>query len=178
MHAPPRLITGLTLLLLSAVVHAQPQPPTLTKATLRTHTDGDDRDHDTAIFVYATEADGKTVLAQLAYGAIGGRYGYPDNFWANLDVPLYQKRPVTKAECVHFKYRIGIQANCNGALCKANWDFKIEDLSLVTFHGGNDTWKFDAWLILTFSDGSTLSADKLRQSMTSSGGKLVLLNLQ
>ena len=167
----------LTLIALGLVITTMASAQTLTQAALRTHTDGEDKDHDTAVFVYVTESNGTKVIAQVAYAAASGPYGFADNEWHDIPVPLSGTALLTKAECQHFKYKIGIQAH-GGTLGNTTADFSLDKLPFLTLTGGNDRWKFDGWLILTFSDGSTLSSDKLKQDMNSTGGKLVWLNLQ
>jgi hypothetical protein len=150
--------------------------PTLVKATLKTTTGDDDRDHDTAIFVEVTKADAKTDIAKIAYAEVGGKYGYADHTTHQFDFPPV-RAGIPKNQCQNFKFRMGIQAH-GGVFGNDKLNVEFENLPIFSTQGGNDRWKFDAWLILTFSDGSTLTRDKLRQSLESHGGKLVWDNLQ
>jgi hypothetical protein len=152
------------------------QGPTLTKATLKTTTKDDDRDRDTAIFVQVTENDAKTELAKVAYAEVGGQYGYADHTTHQFNFPPV-KMGIPKSQCQNFKFRMGIPAH-GGIFGNAKFDIKVENLPIITGQGGNDRWKYDAWLILTFSDGTTLVRDKLDQTSESNGGKLVWDNLQ
>jgi len=72
-------------------VHAA--EPVLTKVVLKTVTGDEDRDHDTAVFVYVTERDGRTVLAQIAYAETGGQYGYADHTTHELQIPSIRPEP-------------------------------------------------------------------------------------
>jgi hypothetical protein len=169
------LIAVAAILVCSVVACAQ--EPTLTSAVLKTITDGDDRDHDTGVFVQVTEPDGHTTIAQIYNAELGGQYGYADHETHELTIPLYQKAPVPKSKCQSFKFRMGIQAT-GGVFGNMNVTGKIDDWPVVNLHGGNDKWKFDAWLTLHFSDGSTLVSNKLDQTLESNGGRLVWDNLQ
>ena len=163
--------------LASPALQAQGGTPYLVRAVLHTHTDGDDRDHDTGIFVEVTEADGHTVLAQIGNAeACCGRYGYADNEDHDLNIPL-QKPGIPKSDCINFKFRMGIMAK-GGIFGNTTFTGRIDNWPIVSLSGGNDTWKFNAWLRLYFSDGSMLESNKLNQTLSSTGGKLVWDNLQ
>lgn len=161
----------------SSVQKSYTQPgPTLVSAELKTVTDGDDRDHDTAVSAEVKEADGTSMLASIYFTETGGKYGYADGETHFLNIPLVQRQtPATKVQCQNFKFRMGIMAH-GGIFSK--WNVKVDGIPLISGSGGNDTWKFDAWLTLYFSDGSTLQSNKLNQTATSTGGKLEWDNLQ
>jgi hypothetical protein len=161
----------------SCVVSAFPRfvaadEPVLVKVNLHTHTKDDDRDHDTGIFVQVTKIDGHTSIAQIGDAeSCCGQYGYADNEDHDLPIPIYKAQQFKKSECVGFKFRMGIMAR-GGILGNASFTGKIEDWPVVSVQGGNDKWKFDAWLRLTFSDGSFLENNKINQTLESNGGRL------
>jgi hypothetical protein len=72
---------------------------------------------------------------------------------------------------------MGIMAK-GGVFGSASFTGKIEDWKIISLQGGDDTWKFDAWLVLQFSDGSMLESNKLDQTLSSTGGRLIWDNLQ
>lgn len=154
--------------------------PTLVSAELKTYTGIEDRDHDTGIWVVVSEADGKTPIAVIANAlACCGKYGYANHTTNFLPIPLYQSHsPLTKSACQHFKYKIGIMAKGGLLGDHAKVTVKFEGEPIFSGQSGNDVWKFDAWLILHFSDNSTLVSDKLNQTLESHGGRLAWLNLQ
>lgn len=158
---------------------AAPTPaPTLVSAELRTKTavHGDNKDHDTGVFVLVTAKDGKTALASVA-NADNNNKPYNDGSTNSLSVPL-SRQGIEKTSCEHFKFKIGIVAQGN-TLGNIALDLNqlITDQRIDSGHG-NDKWNFDAWLILHFSDGSTLIADKLGQTLNSRNGKIDWLRLQ
>jgi hypothetical protein len=156
---------------------AQSQEPTLVAVNLHTHTRDEDRDHDTGIFVQVTKSDSRTTIAQVADAESKGQFGYADSTDHDLEIPIIAPQPILKSSCQGFKFRMGIMAR-GGVLGNDSFKVKIEDWTLVSGQGGNDTWKFDAWLRLKFSDGSFLEISKINQSLTSNGGHLVWDNLQ
>jgi hypothetical protein len=116
--------------------------PKLIQATLRTITGDEDRDHDTCISVEVRAADQQTMIAQIAGAECAGQYGYGDGETHEFEIGLLPHVvPLTKNRCQGFQWRMGI------------------------FPKGHDRWKFDAWLILHFDDGTTLANDKLGQDM-------------
>lgn len=151
--------------------------PTLVRAVLHTHTKNEDRDHDTGIFVEVTERDGHTDLAKIGNAlACCGQFGYGDNTNNDLDIPL-EKPGILKSACQGFKFRMGILA-AGGIFGKDTFTGEIQGWKIFSVSGGNDTWKFDAWLTLYFSDGSNLQSNKLDQTLSSQGGKMAWDNLQ
>jgi hypothetical protein len=119
--------------------------PLLVKATLRAITgndDGDDRDHDTGINVEVRTVSPHTDIAKVHCSQRGGEYGYAQRTTNEFEVTLSPgARTLTKTQCQNFEFRIGIHPN------------------------GSDRWKFDAWLILWFDDGSTIWNDKIGQNV-------------
>jgi hypothetical protein len=119
--------------------------PLLVKATLRTITgndDDDDRDHDTCINVEARTAFPQINICQVHYSQCDGKYGYAARTTNEFELTLSPgANTLTKTQCQKFEFRMGISPL------------------------GNDRWKFDAWLILWFDDGSYIWNDKIGQNI-------------
>ncbi len=110
--------------------------PVLVKAVLSTHTNDEDKDHDTGIYVDVKTSDGSGKIAQCKNADNSGDDGtqYKNN--SDHDVSL---------EIVS----IGIKKSA----CKG---FKVH---MWQHTKGNDTWRFKPSVILSFSDGTTLLAE-------------------
>ena len=116
--------------------------PVLVRASLKTHTRDNDRDHDSCISVEARTADHQLMIAAAYLTECAGQYGYGNGETHEFDVPLVQgANAVTRSRCQRFEFRMGITPT------------------------GSDEWSFDAWLILHFDDGSTYWNDKLNQDI-------------
>lgn len=116
--------------------------PHLVRAQLRTVTKDEDRDHDSCINVEVRTISPETMAAAMYLGLCSGEYGYGDHELHNDDIPLAPgANTLTRSQCERFQFRMGITPT------------------------GSDEWKFDAWLILYFDDGSTYWNDKLAQDI-------------
>lgn len=111
--------------------------PDLMKAVFYSHTNDDDKDHDTGVYVELRTQDGSSILAHANNrdnsGDDGSQYkdGSDHSFDLDLDAP-------------------GIDRNaCNGFRVKV-WQHT----------NGKDTWKFNARVVLFFTDRSNLAASK------------------
>ncbi len=139
----------------------------LVSLTLRTHTIDDDKDHDTGIYVDVNGNSGKTI----AHVADAQSSDNDSTHYNDGSIHSFHFSPVNdhilKDECTNFKWRMGIKAS--GGI-----DVTIEVQGVGgTLHHGNDRWTFDAWLTLRFSDGTSLTTNKLGQILESHNGKLV-----
>jgi hypothetical protein len=117
----------------------QRKPGTLMRAELFTLTgDGDNKDHDTAIFVSVKSADNRIQLASASNADASGKDMTEYNDDSYHIVPLVVDSPgSTKDECTSFNVRLMIKTN------------------------GNDTWTIDiARVTLFFTDGTNLVAEK------------------
>lgn len=118
-----------------AVKSAVCQGPVLIKATFFSHTNDEDKDHDTGVYVRVTSADGQTTIAHADNrdnsGDDGTQYkdGSDHQFDLDLDAP-----GMDKASCAGFKVHIYIHTH------------------------GNDTWRFNGRVVLYFSDRSNITA--------------------
>ncbi|KRV49055.1 hypothetical protein AQ490_22360 [Wenjunlia vitaminophila] len=122
--------------------------PTLYRADLFTLTgDGDNKDHDTGIYITVKTRDDRTLLASINNADSSGKDMTTYNDDSHHIVPLVVEAPgATKSNCDGFKVRMWIKTN------------------------GNDTWTIDdARVTLFFSDGTTLVAEKLGFSLTDDG---------
>ncbi len=142
-------------------------PNGLQSAVLRTHTNGDDKDHDTGIYVDVHDNGGNTIAyIGNAERSDDDSKHYNDGSDHSFDVPL-SEGTVLKSDCTNFKWRMGIQAS------GPNWIIKLGGTPEDNPGGGNDQWQFDAWLTLNFGDGTFFTTDKLGQTLNSTGGELV-----
>jgi len=134
------VVTIISGFLRTTVAHAA--EPTLVRAELITHTDGDNKDHDTGIFATVTSQDGRRLLAQILNADSSGTDATEYNDDSVQIVRLVvEDDQVTKSDSDGFKVRLAIQTN------------------------GHDTWKFDAQVILYFSDGTNLFAERRNISL-------------
>jgi hypothetical protein len=113
----------------------QAQGPVLIKATFFSHTNDEDKDHDTGIYLRVTGADGTTTIAHADNrdnsGDDGTQYkdGSDHQFDLDLDSP-----GLDKSACEHFTVHMWIHTH------------------------GHDTWRFNGRLVLYFSDKSNITA--------------------
>jgi len=123
--------SGFGLLRADATAHVD--EPVLIKATLFTHTNDDNKDHDTCVFAEAKTADGQTLIAHAANrdcsGSDNTEYndGSDHQFDLDIDAPGIAKS-MTRGFKVHMW-----QETHGGA--------------------GHDTWKFNVRVLLYFSGG-------------------------
>jgi hypothetical protein len=112
--------------------------------TLKTHTIDDDKDHDTGIFVEVRDINGSTIAL------IGDAETSDDDskHYNNGETHQFGFKPIEpdipKEQCLPCSWKMGIKAN------------------------GDDTWTFDAWLYVVFSDDTSVFGDKLGQKLISS----------
>lgn len=155
--------------------------PTLTRVVLKTWTDGEDQDSDTSIGVsvwcnYANGAAWNDPNIAAAWIDNAERNNndncndpnsrhYCDGSRHDFDVTVREHIP--KSQCNNFQWMMGIEAS--GAVKIG--DLPVYHLIPLAPEGGNDKWMFDAFLTLTFSDGSTFSANKMHQTLNSRGGR-------
>lgn len=85
------------------------------------------------------------MIAAVNLSQCDGEYGYGDNTRNEFDVPLAPGAAgMDFNQCQGFQFQMGITPT------------------------GDDTWEFDAWLILHFDDGTYYPNDKLRQRIEAS----------
>lgn len=124
--------------------------PRLVMAELFTHTNGDNKDHDTGIYVTVTTSDTKSLLARIISADSSGTDATEYNDNSDHFVELVIQNPAaTPSDCSRFQVTIEIRTN------------------------GNDTWLFDAQVVLYFSDGSTLFAEQKGISLVNNGAQVV-----
>ncbi|MFC0515128.1 hypothetical protein ACFFGT_12995 [Mucilaginibacter angelicae] len=114
--------------------------PILLKVIFVTHTNNDDKDHDTCIFVDVKTADGQTQIAHVSNADCGPSDGtqYKDDSDHQFELQC-DGVGMAKSACKHFVVNIH-QETHGGA--------------------GHDTWKFNAKVILQFSDHTNMVAEK------------------
>lgn len=124
--------------------------PTLVRAELITHTNGDNKDHDTGIYATLTTKDGASLLAQILNADSSGTdaTAYNDNS-SNTVKLVTESVGAKKSDCTGFNVRIAIQTN------------------------GNDTWIFDAAVVLYFSDGTDLFAEQRNIALVNNRAEVI-----
>ncbi|MFF9586447.1 hypothetical protein [Streptomyces achromogenes] len=122
--------------------------PTLSRAELFTLTgDGDNKDHDTGIYITVKTSDDRSLLASINNADSSGKDMTTYNDDSHHIVPLVVEAPGTgKPDCSGFRVRMWIKTN------------------------GNDNWTIDdARVTLYFSDGTTLVAEKFGFNLDGDG---------
>jgi hypothetical protein len=121
---------------------------TLTTAEFFSHTNDDNKDKDTGVFVEVKTKNGNTLLAEINDADNSTRDETEYNDGSEHVIPLVVKSTgSTKEECAAFKVRVRSKAN------------------------GNDKWKFNARLTLGFSDGTNLVKSKDDIELNSRGSQ-------
>jgi len=116
---------------------AQENGPALIKATFFSHTNDDNKDHDTGVYVKVRTADGSSLIAHADNrdnsGDDGTEYkdGSDHQFDLDLDAPGLSKSSAHK--------------------------FKVQ---VCQHTHGHDTWKFNGRVVLYFSDKLNLVASR------------------
>jgi hypothetical protein len=114
---------------------ADADDPVLIKATFFSHTNDEDKDHDTGVYVRVTAADGTTTIAHADNrdnsGDDGTQYkdGSDHQFDLDLDSP-----GLAKSACQHYSVHMYIHTH------------------------GHDTWHLNGRVVLYFSDRSNITA--------------------
>jgi len=108
--------------------------PTLTKAVFFTHTNGEDKDHDTGIYVQVRDNSGSIIAHANNRDSSGGdgtkyKEGSDHQFELTLDAP-----GLPKSKLSDFRVKVWQRTN------------------------GHDTWDLDCTVALSFSDGTSLFA--------------------
>jgi hypothetical protein len=111
--------------------------PLFLRATFSSHTNDDNKDHDTGVYVKVWTVDGSTIMAHAdnrdSSGSDATEYNDGSDHQFNLDVDA---AGLKKSSARRFKVQVCQQTN------------------------GHDTWKFNARVTLVFSDNSNLVASK------------------
>jgi hypothetical protein len=109
--------------------------PTLTSASITFHTNDDDKDDDT--IVYVSVQKGTTAAADIT-----DRFGHFNNNSDSGPFDLLMKTSLTREQ------------------------LRTGNVTLAITPNGNDTWRFNCFLDLRFSDGSHLFAKANGLQMT------------
>lgn len=138
----PLLVAMINLLVvlagLSRESRALADDPILLKAELFTHTNNEDKDHDTGINISVKPADGSGEIAYCSDAEDSSTDATQYKDGSDHTVPLTIRTPgVKKSACKGFKVHMSISTH-GGA--------------------GHDTWRFNAKVILSFSDNTNLIA--------------------
>ncbi|MEO7142023.1 MAG: hypothetical protein ABI165_00810 [Bryobacteraceae bacterium] len=119
----------------------------LIRGELATHTNDDNKDHDTCVYATVTTSDGLSQLAHISNGDCGGD-----------DSTEYND---------HSDHSIAFQIDASGAGKDACKGFTVHMWQKTHGGRGHDTWKFDVRAILYFSDGLNLVAHVEGVTLTS-----------
>lgn len=138
-----------TLLLVAAVSPAQAADPVLLKATVTTHTNDDDKDHDTCVFAEIKNAAGDSIIA------------HAENHECSSDDSKQYKDGSDHAFDLAVD-GVGMAKDDVRGFTVHMWQ---------ETHGGrgHDTWKFNATVTLSFSDRTTLVAQVKNVTFSSNG---------
>jgi hypothetical protein len=123
--------------------------PVLVGATFHSHTNNEDKDHDTGVYVRVSSSDGSGIIAHADNRDNSGDDGtqYKDNsdheFGLDIDA-----RAIRKSACRGFLVHLWIHTH------------------------GNDTWRMSGWVRLDFSDGSNLVANLGNSELKNDGASV------
>jgi hypothetical protein len=110
--------------------------PVLVGATFHSHTNNEDKDHDTGIYLKVMTSDGSGIIAHADNrdnsGDDGTQYKDGSDHEFGLDIDA---RAIRRSACKAFLVHMWIHTH------------------------GNDTWRFNGWVRLDFSDGTNLVAN-------------------
>jgi hypothetical protein len=121
---------------------------TLISAEFFSHTNDDNKDKNTGVFVEVKTRDGNTLLAEIIDADNSDDDATEYNDGSDHAIPLVVKSTgSTKEECAGFKVRVRSKAK------------------------GNDKWKFNARVTLGFSDGTNLVKPKDDIELNSRGSQ-------
>lgn len=156
--------------------------PALTKATLRLYTGAHEKLPTSGVWVLVTDSSGQTTVARVTNTARSPNDRYAMSSIHEIDLPLdahKQDRALTVfyKEGLHRpRFSVGIMANSAMIGTQGSY-YGFEGKRVFSGYGGENTWSFDATLILTFEDGSTIEATHVGQLLNSQQGELVLTKL-
>jgi len=140
------VVVAATILVAPKFAHAQ----RITGAEFFSHTNDDDKDHDTGVWVKVVTANEQTKIASIENAANCGNESCHFNDHTDHTIGLRIDNPnLTRAECENFKFKIGTKAH------------------------GNDKWKFRGKIILRFDGGQTLIREVGDTELNSRGSHYV-----
>ncbi|MDB4912917.1 MAG: hypothetical protein JWM95_561 [Gemmatimonadetes bacterium] len=149
---------------------------TLVRAELMTRTpgdDGDNKDHDTGVFVEVRTADGVTRVANISNGDSDTEYR-DDGHVAYLVLHV-DSSAIDESKCATIKFRVGIAAK-GGLMGEHNGQLVVNGVPIWDLPSGNDRWVFVPGIVLRFSSGHKLVYSGGRQDLRSTAGNLVWTN--
>jgi hypothetical protein len=156
--------------------------PALTKATLRLYTGAQEKLPTTGVWVLVTDSSGQTTVARVTNIARSTADRYTMSSIHEINLPLdshKQDRALTVfyKEGLHRpRFSVGIMANSTMIGTQGSY-YGFEGKKVFSGYGGENRWSFDATLILTFSDGSTIDVTHVGQQLNSQQGELVMTKL-
>jgi hypothetical protein len=148
---------------LSAVA---PEGARLVRAELLTHTNTDNKDKDTCIYVFVTTKDTASLLARIVRADCSANDSTEYNDGSDHFIELVVQNVAATIDASRgFQVTIGVVTTC-----------PFFDIPLIgnPFCQGNDRWLFDAQVVLYFSDGSTLFAQMRGLNLTASDENILV----
>jgi len=120
----------------------------ITSVRFTSQTGGDDKDHDTGVFIRILTADQKTLIASIDNADNCNNCHYDDHTTHSFNVNV-NSPALTKSDCAGFVYFVGSRANGND-----NWDLDGTSIDIV-FDNRDDLTKSSGGFSLN-SRGSAL----------------------
>jgi hypothetical protein len=157
--------------------------PVLTGVSLRVYTGAHEKLPSTGVWALVTDSSGQTTVARVTNIARSTEDAYLTGSVHELKLPLdvhKQDRALTVfyKEALHnIRFSVGIMANSTKIGTQGSY-YGFEGKPVFSGYGGENTWSFDATVVLTFADGSTIESRHVGQRLASQGGKLVLTTLK
>jgi len=142
-------VAACLLLFVGAVGARAADPPVLLKASVTTHTNDDDKDHDTCIFVEVKNAAGDSLIA------------HAENHECSSDDSKQYKDGSD--------HQFELSADAVGMAKSDASGFKVHLWQETHGGAGHDTWKFNATVTLQFSDRTNLTAQVKNVTLKSNG---------
>jgi|HubBroStandDraft_6_1064221.scaffolds.fasta_scaffold371709_1 hypothetical protein len=144
-----RLLAGFVVVATTLVAPKFAHAQKIKGAEFFSHTNDDDKDHDTGVWVKVVTANEQTKIASVENAAnCGNSCHFNDNTDHTIGLRIDSPN-LTRAECENFKFKIGTKAN------------------------KNDKWKFRGKIILRFDGGQTLTREFGNTELNSRGGHFV-----
>jgi hypothetical protein len=141
MFGGPALVIATTPLLAPLLAAAPLAPassgddPVVTKVTFSSHTNDDNKDHDTGVYVKVHTKDGQTLIAHADNRDNGG-----------TDATEYNDNS---------DHSFSLDVDADGLKKSAATGFRVQVCQQTN---GNDTWKMRSSVVVKFSDGANLTA--------------------
>ena len=122
----------------------------LERAEFFSHTNNDNKDHDTGIYVTVMSSGNNTRLASIENADSSGDDSREYKDGSDHPITLHIDAPgASKEACEGFKTKVSIKTN------------------------GHDTWRFNGTVTLFFDDGTNITKTKDSISLTDNGASVI-----